>query len=98
MQNAKPAIRLNPKDSVAVVLARVKAGDEVQVAEENKPGQTIRAQNDIDIYHKIALKAIAQGDAVLKYGEVIGRAEQAIAAGEHVHVHNLKGVTITDAD
>ncbi len=39
--------------------------------------------------HKIARKAIAAGDPVIKYGEIIGRAKQDIAAGEWVHSHNL---------
>jgi len=39
--------------------------------------------------HKVALRAIAEGEVVRKYGQVIGLATQAIAAGAHVHVHNL---------
>jgi hypothetical protein len=38
--------------------------------------------------HKVALRAIAQGEAVIKYGVAIGSATRAIAVGEHVHVHN----------
>lgn len=38
--------------------------------------------------HKVALTDIAAGDAVVKYGVVIGYATQPIAKGEHVHVHN----------
>lgn len=43
--------------------------------------------------HKIALKAITVGEAILKYGQVIGHATRPIEAGEHVHSHNL---AITD--
>ncbi|MDP5307275.1 UxaA family hydrolase [Paracoccus spongiarum] len=39
--------------------------------------------------HKIARRDIAAGEAVLKFGQVIGYATQAIAAGAHVHSHNL---------
>ena len=39
--------------------------------------------------HKFALRAIAQGEVVVKYGEAIGRATRAIDVGEHVHTHNL---------
>lgn len=39
--------------------------------------------------HKAALRDIAAGEAVRKYGVVIGHATEDIAAGEHVHVHNL---------
>ncbi|MBM3389928.1 MAG: D-galactarate dehydratase [Betaproteobacteria bacterium] len=38
--------------------------------------------------HKVALRAIAAGEAVVKYGVTIGVATTAISPGEHVHVHN----------
>ena len=38
--------------------------------------------------HKAALRAIRQGEAVIKYGVAIGRATRTIGPGEHVHVHN----------
>ena len=40
--------------------------------------------------HKYARRDIAEGENVIKYGMPIGHATRAIAAGEHVHVHNLK--------
>jgi altronate dehydratase small subunit len=42
--------------------------------------------------HKIALRAVAAGALVHKYGQPIGRASAAIVPGEHVHVHNVDGV------
>ena len=38
--------------------------------------------------HKAALRAISQGEPVIKYGVAIGRATRDIGTGEHVHVHN----------
>ncbi len=38
--------------------------------------------------HKYARRTIAAGENVIKYGMPIGHATQAIAPGEHVHVHN----------
>lgn len=38
--------------------------------------------------HKIARRNIPAGDAVVKYGQVIGYASQPISAGSHVHSHN----------
>ena len=38
--------------------------------------------------HKVALRAIAQGEPVIKYGVAIGSATCGISSGEHVHVHN----------
>ena len=40
--------------------------------------------------HKYALRDIAAGENVIKYGMPIGHATVAIAKGEHVHVHNVK--------
>lgn len=40
--------------------------------------------------HKVALADIAAGEAVVKYGVVIGYATQPIEKGEHVHVHNCR--------
>ena len=39
--------------------------------------------------HKVAAADIACGGAIVKYGEVVGRATQEIARGDHVHVHNV---------
>jgi len=39
--------------------------------------------------HKIALRALPEGSPVRKYGEVIGRLTEPVAAGDHVHIHNL---------
>ena len=40
--------------------------------------------------HKYAIKPIAVGENVIKYGMPIGHAVKDIAVGEHVHVHNVK--------
>jgi altronate dehydratase small subunit len=42
--------------------------------------------------HKFAVRDIAQGEDVLKYGEVIGRATAAIPTGTHAHVHNIESL------
>ena len=50
----------------------------------------IKVLNDIPIGHKIALRDIAPGEGVVKYGVDIGKVVAPIKKGEHVHVHNLK--------
>ena len=50
----------------------------------------IEIARGIPFGHKVALCGIAVGEAVVKYGAVIGRARSAIASGEHVHVHNVE--------
>ena len=52
----------------------------------------IHPSDNVEIHddgHKYARRAIAAGEAVIKYGMPIGHATRDIAAGEHVHVHNL---------
>ncbi len=96
MQEEKRAIRMNLKDNVAVVLEKVKGGEVVHVLYENEVEIQVLAKNEIDMYHKIAIASISEEEAVLKYGEIIGRAEHAIEIGEHVHIDNLKGVAIAN--
>ena len=50
----------------------------------------LQAEGDIPAGHKIALRPIAAGEAVIKYGDPIGTATRDIAPGEHVHSHNLR--------
>ena len=75
----------------------------VVVVEGLKAGQTLTgwimdqdrmiefdAKSDIPIGHKLAIRPIAEGDTIVKYGADIGRAVRPIGAGEHLHVHNVK--------
>ena len=50
----------------------------------------VKAKADIPIGHKIALKDMAVGDTVWKYGIDMGKVVAPITAGEHAHVHNIK--------
>ncbi len=77
---------INPKDNVGVVIAEVKKGETVAIG----AGNTIMAIDDIPRNHKIALVDIPADAPVIKYGEKIGLAGQAVAAGSWVHTHNLK--------
>jgi (2R)-sulfolactate sulfo-lyase subunit alpha len=47
-------------------------------------------KEDVPIGHKVALRDLNPGDAVIKYGQDIGRVVAGILKGEHVHTHNLK--------
>ena len=79
-------------DTVAVVVVEgVKAGMPLTgwIMDEDKTIQ-IHAKQDIPIGHKVALKDMAVGDTVIKYGVDIGRVVQPIRKGEHAHVHNIK--------
>jgi (2R)-sulfolactate sulfo-lyase subunit alpha len=54
--------------------------------------RTIRSIDDIQLGHKIALKAITMNENIIEYGDVIGVATHDIKLGEHVHTHNLKSL------
>lgn len=82
-------ILINPKDSVVTIAAAAEAGDDVAYTDAGER-KVQRALEDIPIYHKIAIRHIAKGDKVLKYGELIGIASSDIMPGMHVHVHNIE--------
>ncbi len=80
------------KDTVAVVVVEgVKAGTGMDgwIMDEDKTTK-VKALQDIPIGHKVALKDMAVGDTVIKYGIDMGKVVKAIKAGEHAHVHNIK--------
>lgn len=80
------ALKLDPGDTIAVAITPIQAGDVVTVMGSD---EQVTARVDIPSGHKIALQAIASGEDVLRYGEVIGAATADIERGDHVHVHNL---------
>ena len=51
---------------------------------------TVKALDAIPLGHKVALKDLAEGETVLKYGADIGMTRAAIGKGRHVHVQNMK--------
>lgn len=76
-------LRLHCSDDVAIAIEGLPAGAPVPLA-----GDVITAV-PVPAGHKVALRALGQGDPVRKYGQIIGFASRPIAAGEHVHTHNL---------
>jgi len=81
-----------PGDSVGVVVVEgVKAGQEIAgwIMDGDKT-VTMKTLSDIPIGHKLAMKDLAVGDTVVKYGVDIGKVVAPIKAGEHLHVHNVK--------
>ena len=84
----RKAILLNAKDDVATALTNLEAGEKVVVSLGDERRE-VKLQEEIQLGHKLALRDIAKGETVLKYGVSIGNAAQDIRAGEHVHEHNL---------
>jgi altronate hydrolase len=72
-------LRLDRRDNVLVAVSQVPASSRVE---------GVLALEDIPAGHKLAADAIAQGEPVRKFGQIIGFASRAIRAGEHLHEHN----------
>ncbi len=80
--NTDPVIRIHPADNVVIARRQLLGG--TTVAAE---GLTVAGL--VPPGHKVATRAIAVGEPVRRYNQVIGHATQAIAPGQHVHTHNL---------
>lgn len=52
----------------------------------------VRLVSAVPFGHKFALRRIMRASRVKKYGACIGRATRKIAAGEHVHTHNIESL------
>ena len=74
---------------------RIHAQDNVVIARQQLLGGMVLASEGVTVSglvppgHKVATCDIAQGQPVRRYDQIIGVATQAIAAGQHVHTHNL---------
>jgi len=81
------AVILKPEDDVAIAKREIAAGSVLEDADGR-----LEVRQDIRPGHKVARRARRArraGDSVRRYGQVIGFATRDIAAGDHVHSHNL---------
>ncbi len=85
MTVAARAVKIHPADDVAVAVQALTAGDELMVE-----GERVVLADDVAAGHKVALRPLARGQTVIKYGFPIGAATAAIAPGAWIHSHNLK--------
>jgi altronate hydrolase len=80
---------------VTSAVIRIHAADNVVIARRQLLGGTtvdaegVTVQGLVPPGHKLATRDIGVNEDVVRYGQVIGHATQPIAAGQHVHVHNL---------
>ncbi|MEM7269285.1 MAG: altronate dehydratase family protein [Pseudomonadota bacterium] len=75
-------VRLDASDNVVTAIRPLELGAEVE------PG--VATTGLIPRGHKIAAVAIAKGEVIRKYAQVIGYAAEDIAAGDHVHTQNVE--------
>ncbi len=88
--NIAQTIRLHSDDNVIIALKDLAAG-------QTLPDVGLPLLQAVPRGHKVATAAIAAGQNVIRYGQIIGAASTAIAAGDHVHTHNL-GMGAHDQD
>ena len=78
-------------DDVGVATMDLTAGEVIQaVTLEGDPVTEIELIEDVPLTHKVALRAMDAGHDLIEYGRAIGSTSTDIAAGAHVHTHNLK--------
>ena len=77
-----PFIRIHPADNVVIARRQLLGGTALE-------GKGVTVAGLVPPGHKVATRAIAVGEAVRRYNQVIGVATAPIAAGQHVHTHNL---------
>lgn len=82
---------IHDDDDVAVALRDVAEGETISVRRRGVFDR-MTVHEPVPFGHKVALHGIARGAAIRKYGESIGVATVDIAAGTHVHVHNIASV------
>ena len=80
----KPVLVISERDNVATALQALEPGRDLTFA----PGH-VSVVDAVPSGHNFALCALHAGEAVIKYGSPIGLATAEIAAGAHVHTHNL---------
>ena len=78
-------LRLDPLDNILVTIQTLEAGESVIIN-----GEAVIVPARLTLGHKLAARDIRCGEKILKYHMPIGSATRDIAAGEHVHLHNMK--------
>src|SRR5680860_171009 len=79
------AVLLERDDHVANAKQALLPGTMLILADNSQ----VRVSQVVPPGHKVAVAAVPEGQAVHKYGQIIGFASQDIAPGQHVHEHNL---------
>jgi len=85
----KKVFVIDASDNVATVVVEPISNGEDVVTNGQLTDLNVKATQDIPYGHKIAIKDIAEGETVFKYGLSIGNATTNIKVGDHVHIHNV---------
>ncbi|MBP2551718.1 galactarate dehydratase [Neorhizobium galegae] len=79
---SSPLLRLNAQDNVAVARMTLEPTALPELGGCSLTGRITQG-------HKVAIANLAAGEAIIKYGQIIGFATSEIHIGDHVHTHNM---------
>ncbi len=82
-------LRLHPDDEVVIALRTLERGTILLLEGEDNAEEQLVVRQTVPAGHKLAVRPLAPGAALHRYGQVIGFATQEILPGDHVHTHNL---------
>ena len=86
----KTIVVMSEHDNVGNAIEEIKENDRITYVIKGKSFE-LAATGAVPFGFKVAVKPIGKGSDIIKYNEVIGKASQAIRAGECVHIHNVEG-------
>ena len=84
-KQAVPLIRLSPDDNIVVTGQSLAAGTVVAI-----DGVTYTLETAVGLGHKVAAKPLPAGEKIIKCHISIGSTTRDIAAGAHIHTHNMQ--------
>jgi altronate hydrolase len=79
----RSVVQLRAEDNLAVACRHLRPGERIELS-----GGTVEVREPVPFGHKVSVRDVEPGEALRKYGQVIGFASQRIPAGSHIHVHN----------
>ena len=88
MENEKKYTLLDIKDNVAVAFNRLKKGTKIEVN-----NFSFILKDHVEAKHKFSICNFNKGDAILMYGQIIGKATQSIKKGEVLTINNIENST-----
>lgn len=78
-------VLLHPDDNILVCVSPIIHGERLMI--DNVFYTSTQA---VDVGHKVARRALAAGEKIIKYGAPIGSMSEGAACGAHVHMHNMR--------
>jgi altronate hydrolase len=82
---ANKFLKIHPDDNVLVALTDLESGEQIDYN-----GYSISIISHIPAKHKFAINSLNEGDPIIMYGILVGKATQTILPGNVLATHNVK--------